>query len=157
MAASAQSRSQAPVVGGREDPRPPETVLLGVTEVALTVFRDFVDHIAANAENTVAVTEKLKGPTSNLRRSKRFATRVEAPPPCPLQLPAPLENEVRSPACVSCGNGILFRVCMAYTGIGSAVLHGRGSRPVGTQGPREAIITPLVDVQSSPCMFNMTS
>lgn len=108
-------------MGSREDGLPHETVGLGVTEAALTVFANFVDHIAANAATTSAATEKLQPPTAHLRRSKRFATRVEAPVPCPPLVPPPLEQSVRTSACVSCCNG---------RNLGFApYLHGYRSRP----------------------------
>jgi hypothetical protein len=100
MAASAQSLTQVALVGGREDIPLVPMVGLGVTEAALDVFTNFVEHIASNLGNTSDRTENMVATRSQLRRSVRFATcKILVPDPCMVTLPTPLEAKVRAAMC----------------------------------------------------------
>ena len=100
MAASAQSLTQVSIVGEREDIPPTSTVGLGVTEAALDVFSNFVEHLASNVGNTCDRAENMVATRSRLRRSVRFASaQTSVPDPCPAMLPTPLEAKVRAAVC----------------------------------------------------------
>jgi len=88
MAPSAQSIQQVRVLGGRNSVPQLQTVELGVTEAALDVFNNFVEHIAAGA-----VKENLEASKIQVRRSRRFAT--AAADPIPVTQPAPLQPKVK--------------------------------------------------------------
>jgi hypothetical protein len=100
MAASAHTLTQVSLVGEREDIPPASTVGLGVTEAALDVFNNFVEHIASNVGNTSDRAENRVCTRSQLRRSVRFASaQTCAPDPCPAMPPTPLEAKVRAAVC----------------------------------------------------------
>lgn len=97
MAASAQSLTQVPIEGERGDIPPVCTVGLGVTEAALHVFNNFVEHIASNVGSTGERAPNMLPPRSQLRRSARFASAANlVPDPCAPSMPTPVEAEVRA-------------------------------------------------------------
>jgi hypothetical protein len=102
MAGHSQSISQATVEGEREGVLELRTQGLGVTEAALDVFNNFVYHIATNADPTSAAPEKTLPSKVQLRRSKRFDPREEAPKQCPQMLPTAPQQHVRLLACLPC-------------------------------------------------------
>lgn len=103
MDAHPQSITQATLVGEREGLPQVPTVGLGVTKTALDVFNNFVHLVAENVAPTTAATTNLQANKPHPRRSKRFATHVEDPAPCPNTLPAPPLQQVRSSSNVPCG------------------------------------------------------
>ena len=81
MATSAQSIKQARVAGGRDNVPQLQTVELEVTEAALDVFNNFIEHIAANALPKGIVKENFEASKTQLWRKKRFTTNVESQDP----------------------------------------------------------------------------
>jgi hypothetical protein len=82
-----------------------QSVGVGVSEAALDVFSNFLEHIVANVAAPSETTLNVQADNPPPRRSKRFATRqgVEDPPPT---LPAPPQPLVRSIARVSSSDGL---------------------------------------------------
>lgn len=78
-----------------------QSVGLGVSEAALDVFSNFVQHVVANVAPPSEITPDAQAHNPQPRRSKRFATRPEGEASWTLTLPAPPQPLVRARACVS--------------------------------------------------------
>ena len=113
MGSHPQSVTEAALLGEIEGAPQVQSVGLGVTEAALDVFSNFMQHIATKyvpiSEATLNVQPNNPAPW----RSKRFATRQEGEAPCPLTLPAPPQQAVRSRALVSCSDGLQLGLILA--------------------------------------------
>jgi hypothetical protein len=105
MAAMSASTLQAPLDAEREGVLQLRTQGLGVTEAALDVFSNFVQHIATNAEPTSAAADKQLPSKPQLRRSKRLEVCGDAPTAYPQPLATLYPPQVRLLACLPCGLG----------------------------------------------------
>jgi hypothetical protein len=111
MAAMSASTLQAPLEGEREGVFQLRTQGLGVTEAALDVFSNFVQHIATNAEPTSVAADKQLPSKPQLRWSKRLVHCSDAPIAYPPPLATLYPTQVRLLACLPCvlGSRLGFR------------------------------------------------
>ena len=89
MATHPQSDTQSTLLREIEGVLEVRTMGLGVTESALDVFSNFVQHIATNVASTSEVTVNVQRSIAVPRRSSRFAERQEPKAPCPPTVPTP--------------------------------------------------------------------
>ena len=82
-----------------------QPVGLGVTEAALDVFSNFVQHAVSTAAPPSETTLIVQAHNQQLRRSKRFATHQVVEDHGQLPLPQPPQPQVRCRACVSLPQG----------------------------------------------------